>query len=1275
MNSRLSLSLLVAVFTVQSVFVRADDTDAPTYEKHIAPFLKTYCLGCHDGGDDSKGGLSVLTYKALMQGGDGGEVVESGKSNESRLLLMVLGKEKPRMPPKDSKQPRAEEIDLVKRWIDAGARGPTVSVPQSAGDLDVPAIKPKRQVMAAISALAYSPDGKWLAAARDRDVLLIEPGTGTISQALAGAESPINSVAFSPDSRLVAAGEGLPGVVGKVRLWEIGKAEPSTFTGHADSIYSVAFSPNGKLLATASYDKLLMLWNVAEGTEQATLKHHTGAVFGAAFNPDGKTLASAAADQTIKLWNVATAQRVATLTEPTKGLNAVAFSPRGTEFIAVGIDKMIRTYEWNGTAAKLKRSTFAHDAPILAAVYSPDGKTLFTASEDRRVKAWDAATLRERHVYDHLPDWPLCLAVNRDGTQLATGFFSGELSLFDVNSPQKVRDILTKEKQVGDVRGSRADAGSVSRGANPAITLVAATVGQNAAAQEPAEQKPNPPMPRLDAVSPRTVVRGNKVTLTLSGPGVHDADRLFVQPAHLKATLLPKEEKKNNQRQCEIEIPADMQPGLVKLRLHSPLGSTEAKSFYVGPFAEIAEKEDNNTRDKATVGTLPATLSGTIGAKGDRDLWAFESSGDQELAFILLGPHLGSALNARLSLLDAAGKTVIESVRVPYRNEVVLLLDPAVGLTGRLGPGRYSLQVEDRNFTGGGNHFYYILAGRISYVTEFFPLALRSTANGERGPGEVDRIVAQGINFQRFLLTSERPGITIQPPATVGTQLVPLDTDFGKTFNVVRFEASPFAEFAEYDASHFKEIVPNNSPDHALHIPVPCGVSGTIAYPRVGDGAHAGTLNEIDVDHFAFNAKKGDRLTLEVFARRLGSPLDSVLDILSADGKPVAQHTLRPVSETYTVLRDHDSRSKGIRLQAWDDMFPGDLIMLGGELAKIQFLPLGPDEDVKFFDKGAMRLGYLGSTPEAHALNSAAYKVEVHPPGTSFPPNGMPVTELSYRNDDGGPGFGSDSVIYFDVPADGKYVARLRDVRGLSGYRNDFFYRLVIRPRQQDFRLSLDIENPDIPRGGSLPVTVELDRLDGFNGYVDVRVEGLPPGITATRTRIGPDLFNGILTLSAEETAPQPAGDESLSMRVIATAVIDGRTVEHTTTPSFGGHQLTITSPPDLHVQVEPAVAAIAPGEQKKFSVTIERRNAFKGRVPVEVLNLPHGVRVQDVGLNGVLINENETTRSFIIACDPWAIPDTINFYAAGKVETKKERHAAPAIRLEIRPARSVAGK
>jgi hypothetical protein len=87
------------------------------------------------------------------------------------------------------------------------------------------------------------------------------------------------------------------------------------------------------------------------------------------------------------------------------------------------------------------------------------------------------------------------------------------------------------------------------------------------------------------------------------------------------------------------------------------------------------------------------------------------------------------------------------------------------------------------------------------------------------------------------------------------------------------------------------------------------------------------------------------------------------------------------------------------------------------------------------------------------------------------------------------------------------------------------------------------------------------------------------------------------------------------------------------------------------------------------LTLSVERAPAFAGRVPIDVRNLPHGVRVLDVGLNGVLVTERQAERTIRLYAEPWAPPGGRPFYAVGKAESAGTEDSSPPIRLVVEPA------
>ena len=335
---------------------------------------------------------------------------------------------------------------------------------------------------APITGLAYHPDGRFLAAADYGRVLLLDPKAGDVLQDQPIMYGPVLALACSAD-RLAVAG-GTPGKPADLRVYAVNGSritgEAVRLKGHTDSVLGLAFSRDGRLLASASYDRTVRIWDATSGHLQHTLQDHSDSVYAVAFSPDGALLASAGADRSVKVWEVATGKRLYSLNDAADWVYAVAWHPDGKHLSAAGVDKSIRVWEVLTDGGRLVRAQFAHEGPVSKLAYTPDGKTLFSLAEDRTLKAWHAATLTEKMAYPRQPETVLALAVRPDGRQLALGRYDGVVQLIDTTT--------------GKVQA------------------------------EPLPVKPKPPT--LTRVTPNFGQRGRKVRITLSGQHLDTATEL-----------------------------------------------------------------------------------------------------------------------------------------------------------------------------------------------------------------------------------------------------------------------------------------------------------------------------------------------------------------------------------------------------------------------------------------------------------------------------------------------------------------------------------------------------------------------------------------------------------------------------------------------------------------------------------------------------------------------------------------------------------------------------
>ena len=200
-------------------------------------------------------------------------------------------------------------------------------------------------------------------------------------------------------------------------------------------------------------------------------------------------------------------------------------------------------------------------------------------------------------------------------------------------------------------------------------------------------------------------------------------------------------------------------------------------------------------------------------------------------------------------------------------------------------------------------------------------------------------------------------------------------------------------------------------------------------------------------------------------------------------------------------------------------------------------------------------------------------------------------------------------------------------------------------------------------KGGAVPVSASADRIDGFDGAIGLRLDNLPAGFSAPATSIPKGENSTTFALWADAGAA-PAKDVP-PIKLAAWAEIDGKKV----TREAPGGLPQVKDGGDLATVTGQSEVTVKPGGETRLTVRIERHNKFAGRVPIDVRGLPHGVRVLDIGLNGILITERETEREVVLYAEPWARAQEHPFVVLARREGKNTEHAAKSVLLKVQPA------
>src|SRR5258706_5658879 len=156
-----------------------------------------------------------------------------------------------------------------------------------------------------------------------------------------------------------------------------------TLRKHSDRVTTVVSSPDGGLLASASDDETIKLWDPHTGEHLRTLEGHSSKVTSVTFSPHGGLLASGSWDKTIKLWDPHTGEHLRTLEGHSSEVASVAFSPHGWHLASGSWDRTIKL--WDPHAGEHLRTLVDHSSELTYVAFSPDGGPLTSVSDDNTI--------------------------------------------------------------------------------------------------------------------------------------------------------------------------------------------------------------------------------------------------------------------------------------------------------------------------------------------------------------------------------------------------------------------------------------------------------------------------------------------------------------------------------------------------------------------------------------------------------------------------------------------------------------------------------------------------------------------------------------------------------------------------------------------------------------------------------------------------------------------------------------------------------------------------
>ena len=674
--------------------------------------------------------------------------------------------------------------------------------------------------------------------------------------------------------------------------------------------------------------------------------------------------------------------------------------------------------------------------------------------------------------------------------------------------------------------------------------------------------------PTIESVVPGVGPRTGPFSVVLTGGHLKDAREVVFYGSGISCLKL--EAASDNELRATFEASAGCRLGAHPFRVRTPGGLSEIRVVHIARFPVIAEREPNDDRKTAQAVPLNTTIAGVIDT-GDIDSVSVLLEKGQRLSAEIEAIRLGGEMtDTQLAVLGPDGRPVALSDDTAATRQ-----DPFATLVAPVA-GAYVINIRDTNFGGGPSSTYALHVGDFPRPSAVFP------PGGQAGkPVRITLSGLQAVDAEEELI----------PPADAGPWWDYYPTIDGRTAPTpMALRMRPYLSVHESDLAEAASSV----------VAAPRAQKWPIAF----DGAIGGRG---DQDEYRILVRAGDVIAVEAFAARLGSPLDSVLDVHDPSGALVTQNDDDLTHDSRVEFRARYDGSYAIGI--------GDKRGSGGPGFYYRIEVEQPRTSLTLFLAGTVRKSQSGQVIAVPRGNRVIAYLGVRRDGFEGPvrvePGTLPVG-VSFDLQEI-PATTYLTPVVIEAAADAPLGASLVELRGRastpggtvqggfqqvvnlvpgsgdSSYQSLTVDKLaVVVTEEAPYKVSIDPPTAALARDGALDLVAKVERAKGFVDAIEVALPFLPPGVEMEGPVIlPPDQSRAVLRVCARPDA------EPASWRLAAEA--------RSAPPRRDRRDMTLA----LMAQLDPAMAGTATGGRRRRASVEGLPTVCAPLVPLDLTTAP----------------------------------------------------------------------